>query len=82
MSLRDSRPKNNMANITLTKEFKDRHELENWVRGHCGTRADKNTEHTLELSPEEMTKLSLGESDTVFGVRIQKAAAEAVKKTK
>lgn len=69
-----------MAQITIRKEFKDRVDLDNWVRGHCGVKAENNTEHGLELSTEEMEKLSLSEKDTVFGVRIQKATEEKVKK--
>lgn len=61
-----------MASITIHREFKDRHDLNNWVRGHCGVRAEVNKEHTLELSEEEMAKMSLSESDTVFGVKIKK----------
>lgn len=61
-----------MASITIQREFKDRHDLDNWVRGHCGVKAEKNIEHTLELSQEEMTKMSLAESDTVFGVKVKK----------
>ena len=61
-----------MASITIQREFKDRHDLDNWVRGHCGVKADVNKEHTLELSPEEMTKMAVTESDTIFGVKIKK----------
>lgn len=65
-----------MASITIQKEFKDRHDLDNWVRGHCGVKAENNKEHTLEISAEEMAKLALSENDTVFGVKIKKAEVE------
>lgn len=61
-----------MALISIQKEFKDRHDLDNWVRGHCGVKAEKNIEHTLELSQEEMTKMNLTESDNIFGVKVKK----------
>lgn len=59
-----------MAKITVTKEFNTRAELDEFVRTRIGTNTEANTGHTIEVSPEEATKLGLSESVNVYGVSI------------
>lgn len=69
-----------MARLSFEKEFKNRTELDDYIRTRFGTDQQKNKEHTLELTADEMTALSLSETDTVFGIVISKRAAKEEKK--
>ncbi len=59
-----------MAKITINREFRDRTDLDEFVRSRLGSDAQKNSDHVIEASAEELTKLGLSESTTVFGVRV------------
>lgn len=57
-------------NINITKNFSTRDELDSYVKSRFGDDASKNLDVTLELTPEEMDKLSLDESTTVHGAKV------------
>jgi len=58
--------------IKQERVFKDREELDAYVRSTYGDNAEKNKELTLELTQDEMTKFLLSEKTTVFGAKISK----------
>lgn len=62
-----------MARITINKEFKTRSELAAYITSRFGKDESKNSEHSIELSAEEMTTLGLSEKRTVHGIRVVKA---------
>lgn len=68
--------------IVINKEISSREELDAYIRKTFGDDASKNGEITLEILPEAIKELSLGEDVTVFGVKIKKVEEIEVKKEK
>lgn len=70
-----------LMKIQLTKNFETRSELDDYVRVTFGEDLEKNKGVILELSTEEMEKLSLSESTTVHGTKIRSSIIETDVKT-
>lgn len=58
--------------IVVEQDFKNRDELDTFVRSRFGDNSEVNKNIVLEIEEENMTALSLSESTTVHGVRVQK----------
>lgn len=58
--------------IQISKTFKEREDLDSFVRNNFGEDSNKNKEIVLELSEKELTDLSLSEETSVYGVKIRK----------
>jgi len=59
--------------IKQEKIFNSRDDLDAHIRSRYGDDSNKNKDITLEMSTEEMSKLSLSEKNTVYGVKIKKS---------
>ena len=55
--------------ITHDKQFKDRAELEAFVRTRFGDDVKENKDSEIELTQEEADKFLLSDKTTVFGVK-------------
>ncbi len=64
----------NKMDIRINKTFASRDELDSYVKSRFGDDPNKNIDVVMELSTDEMKKLSLDESTTVHGVRVAEAS--------
>lgn len=65
-----------MSFIRVEKTFKDRGELDAYVRSTFGTEQVQNKDITLEIEEDKLKELSLSEDVTVYGVKIKKIKVE------
>jgi len=62
--------------IVIVKEFKERAELDNYIRTTYGENPDNNKDISIEETEEELTKLMLDENKTVWGIKVRIVAKE------
>jgi len=58
--------------IITIKQFKDRAELDNFIRVTYGEDPARNSDITIEEGAKELTRLLLSEDRTVYGVKVRK----------
>jgi len=58
--------------IITIKQFKDRAELDNFIRVTYGEDPVRNSDITIEEGAKELTRLLLSEERTVYGIKVRK----------
>lgn len=61
-----------MVRIIINKHFDDRFKLDDYVTLRFGRDPEKNKEHVMEMTDDEMKKCMLSEEDKIFGIAIRK----------